>query len=152
MIKIILFFMILVNVNSFDKLYFLPKQSKEVKKDIVNIIQNSKSDIKIAMYNFTYEKFNKALNNAIKNDVNISIMYMKTKLKLNKKIEQIKSKRKLHIKLAIIDNKIAIFGSANWKKKSFNDNYEIINITNDINKVKQLVQIYNELKTIEKGH
>ena len=101
------------------------------------------------MYNFTYTKFNNILNKVIKNGVKITLINMKSKLKLNKKIKLIKSKRKLHIKLAIIDNKFAIFGSANWKKKSFSENYEIINITDDKLKLKRFIEIFEELKQKE---
>jgi phosphatidylserine/phosphatidylglycerophosphate/cardiolipin synthase-like enzyme len=148
-LKILLIYILSFNLYALDKIYFLPKQSEEVKIDIIYLLNNSKKTIDIAMYNFTYDRFNNALNKAIKNGVHITLINMKLKLKLNKKIKLIKSKRKLHIKLAIIDNKFVIYGSANWKKKSFNENYEIINITDDKLKLKRFIGIFRELKEKE---
>ncbi|MEA3498028.1 MAG: phospholipase D-like domain-containing protein [Campylobacterota bacterium] len=133
-----------------DKIYFLPNETKIVKQDIISLLENANDKIDIAMYNFTYKKFNNALKKASKNGVKITIIYNKTKLKFNKKIELIKSKRKQHIKLAIIDDKYAIYGSANWKKESFGENYEIINITDDKKRVKEFIKIYKKLK--EENH
>ena len=129
-----------------DKIYFLPNDADIAKKDIVNLLENADNTIDIAMYNFTYKKFNKAIKKAVKNGVDVTLIYNKTKLKFDKKIELIKTKRKQHIKLAIIDGKYAIYGSANWKKESFGENYEIINITDDISRVKEFIKIYKKLK------
>jgi len=144
----LLLFMILISSSLYgkDKIYFLPNEADIAKEDIVKLLKNADTSIDIAMYNFTYKKFNKAIKKAIKNDVKVTIIYNKTKLKFDKKIELIKTKRKQHIKLAIIDDKYAIYGSANWKKESFGENYEIINITDDKKRVKKFIEIYKKLK------
>ena len=144
----LLLFMILISSSLYgkDKIYFLPNDADIAKKDIVNLLKNADTSIDIAMYNFTYKKFNKAIKKAIKNDAKVTIIYNKTKLNFDKKIELIKTKRKQHIKLAIIDDKYAIYGSANWKSESFGENYEIINITNDKKRVKKFIEIYKKLK------
>jgi phosphatidylserine/phosphatidylglycerophosphate/cardiolipin synthase-like enzyme len=129
-----------------DEIYFLPKQSDKAKDKIVSLIENANNKIDIAMYNFTYKKFYKALKKALKNDVDITLIYTKSKLKFSKKIKLIKTKRKQHIKLAIIDDKYVIFGSANWKKEAFGKNYEVINITDNRDKVKKFMRIFKELK------
>jgi phosphatidylserine/phosphatidylglycerophosphate/cardiolipin synthase-like enzyme len=124
----------------------MPNDSKKAKQHIINLLENANQTIDIAMYNFTYKKFNNAIKKAIKNGVKVTIIYNKTTLKFNKKIDLIKTKRKQHIKLAIIDNKFIIYGSANWKKESFGDNYEIVNITDDKSRVKKFIKIYKKLK------
>ena len=131
---------------SFDKLYFMPQDSAIAKNDIIKLLENSTKSIDIAVYNFTYKKFNKAIKKALKNNVKVTIIYSKTKLKFSKKIDLIKTKRKQHIKLAIIDNKYVIYGSANWKKESFSKNYEILNITDDKQRVKEFIKIFKQLK------
>ena len=143
-----LFLLILLSISSFavDTIYFLPQDSNKAKKHIVKLINNAQSKIDIAMYNFTYKKFAKALDKASKNNVDVTIVYDKTKLKFNKNIKLIKSKRKQHIKMAIIDDKYVIFGSANWKKESFSENYEIINITDNKKKLKKFIKIFKQLK------
>jgi phosphatidylserine/phosphatidylglycerophosphate/cardiolipin synthase-like enzyme len=144
--KLLLVCLLLVSSFGFDKIYFLPEDSDIVQKDIVELLQNAKSNIDIVMYNIDYKKFAKALKEASKDGVEVSIVYEKSKLKFYKKINLLKTKRKLHIKLAIIDNKFAIYGSANWKKESFEENYEIINITDDVEKIKRFQQIVEQIK------
>ena len=149
MFKIFLIVSLSIYSFAFDKIYFLPNDADIAKQDIVSLLENAKENIDIAMYNFTYKKFNKAIKKAIKNDVKVTIIYNKTKLKFSKKIELIKTKRKQHIKLAIIDDKYVIYGSANWKKESFSENYEILNITDDKKRVKKFIEIYKQLKQKE---
>ena len=145
-IKFILIITISINCFGFETIYFLPKDSKKAKKDITKLLKNSKKSIDIAIYNFTYKKFNKAIDKAIQNGIDVTIIYQKTKLKFNKKIDLIKTKRKLHIKLAIIDQKYIIFGTANWTKDSFGKNYEIVTISDDKDKVKQMIKIIERIK------
>ena len=123
-----------------NELLILPKQNKEAVSKIESLILNSKNEIKIAVYNFSYKKFTKALLKAQKNGVNIIVYFDNKKVKeendtykLLKKnhIKTILIKDKLHTKLAIFDNKTAYFGSANWTKKSFKENYEILYFTKD---------------------
>jgi len=144
--KLLLICLLVVSSFSFDEIYFLPKESDDAKNKIEKLLKNAEKNIDIVMYNFTYKKFNKAINKAIKNGADVSIIYNKTKLKFDKKINLIKTKRKQHIKLAIIDNKFAIYGSANWKKESFGENYEIINITDDKDKIKKFQEIIETMK------
>jgi len=144
--KLLLICLLVVASFSFDKIYFLPDESKAAQKEILYLIKNARSNIDIVMYNIDYKKFAKALKEASKNGVEVSIIYEKSKLKFHKKINLLKTKRKLHIKLAIIDKKFAIYGSANWKKESFEENYEIINITDDKDKIKKFQQIVEQIK------
>ena len=98
------------------------------------------------MYNINYKKIIKALNKASKNGVNINIFYEKKKGKFHKNIKFFKTKAKLHTKIAIFDKTIVYFGSANWKKKSFKENYEVINITNEKDKVNKFNNFFTKLK------
>ncbi len=150
LISLLLFiFITSTSIYAKDEIYFLPKDSQNVKKYILKFINNADKKIDIAMYNLSYKKFHKALKKASKKDVKVTIIYGKSKLKFYKKLKLIQTKRKQHIKLAIIDDKIAIFGSANWTEDSFGKNYEIINITDDKQKVKKFIEIFKELKQKE---
>ncbi|VAY86846.1 membrane bound endonuclease (nuc) [hydrothermal vent metagenome] len=144
--KILLLTSFTVSSFALDKIFFLPKESNDAKEHILTLIKNAHDKIDIAMYNLSYKKFHKALKKASKKGIDITIIYQKSKLKLYKKFNLIKTKRKQHIKLAIIDEKIIIFGSANWKKKSFSQNYEIIQITDNKTIVSKFVKIIDELK------
>lgn len=144
--KLLLVLFFYVSLFGYDKIYFLPDDSKKTKEEIVYLLENAKTKIDIAMYNFSYEKFLKALKKAHKNGVQITIIYEKSDLKFPKEFKLIKPKRKQHIKLAIIDDKIAVYGSSNWTKDSFNENYELLNITNDKEKLENLVGILKKIK------
>ena len=140
---IVFFFFILfaneVNLNQ-NHVYFFPKQADEAKDKIVELIANSKDTIKISMYNFSYKKFAKELVEASKKGVKIQVILDEKKVeeddeiyKYLKKndIEIIISKKKLHTKIAIFDNKIALIGSLNWTKESFEENYESLLMSNN---------------------
>ena len=144
--KILLICLLVISSFSFDKIYFLPDESSAVQKEIIDLIENAHTSIDIVMYNIDYKKFEKALRKASKNGVNVVILYEKSKLKFHKNIKLVKTKRKLHIKLAIIDKKFAIYGSANWKKESFEENYEIINITDEKEKIQKFQEIVEKIK------
>ena len=128
-----------VNLNQ-NHVYFFPKQAEEAKDKIVELIANSKDTIKISMYNFSYKKFAKELVEASKKGVKIQVILDEKKVeeddeiyKYLKKndIEIIISKKKLHTKIAIFDNKIALIGSLNWTKESFEENYESLLMSNN---------------------
>ncbi|MDD2640125.1 MAG: phospholipase D-like domain-containing protein [Arcobacteraceae bacterium] len=53
---------------------------------------------------------------------------------------------KLHTKLAIFDKKVAVFGSSNWTKESFDENYEIIYVSKQDDVLEKLNQFIKQLK------
>jgi phosphatidylserine/phosphatidylglycerophosphate/cardiolipin synthase-like enzyme len=107
------------------------------------------------MYNFTYKKFAKLLNDSVKRGVRVTVILDKKKALEEKKtqydylvkngIDVILLENKLHIKMAIIDKKSVIFGSANWKKKSFKSDYEILYISDDKKMLSRFNHIFKEL-------
>ena len=123
-----------------SQVYFLPKQADEAKDKIVDLINNSKDSIKISMYNFSYKKFAKELADASKKGVKIQVILDEKKVKedndiykylKDNNIEVIIADKKLHTKIALFDNKIALIGSLNWTKESFEENYEMLLLSND---------------------
>ena len=142
----LLLHIISVNIFAFDNLYFLPKSKDIVKAEVIKLINNSNNSIDIAMYNINYKKFILVLNKASKRGVKINIFYEKKKGEFHKNINLYKTHSKLHTKIAIFDKEIVYYGSANWKKKSFKENYEVVNITNNKNKVKKFNNFFTQLK------
>ena len=137
-IFLISIFMVL-NLYS-NEVFILPKQGDEIKDKISDFIQSSKSEIQIAMYNFSYKKFAKDLVDASKKGVKITVFLDAKKVKEDSEIADFLKKNdikvvlvkdKMHLKLALIDSKIAIFGSTNWTKESFEENYELVYICED---------------------
>ena len=128
--KLLLILLLSINIYAKDKLYFLPKDAKKATKHIEKLIKNSKTNIDIAIYNFGHKKFAKLLKKADKRGVKVKIFYSKKDVKLDNISTKI-TDRKLHTKIAIFDKRTVVFGSANWTKKSFKDNYEVLYITDD---------------------
>jgi len=127
------FFIILllsISLYAQNSLYFFPKDAKEAKDNIENLINSSKESIDIAMYNFGDKKIAKLLDKAQKRGVDVKIFYDKKDVDF-KNIKAKTLKKKLHTKIAIFDKKTVVFGSPNWTKKSFKNNYEVLYITDD---------------------
>ena len=154
MFKIFIISIFLV-INIFaNEVYILPKQGEQIKDKISESITNAKSEIFIAMYNFSYKKFAKDLVEASKNGVKITDFLDSKKVKEDSDISDylkknnikvVLMKDKMHLKLAIIDSKVAIFGSTNWTKESFEENYELIYISEDEKTVETLSSFIKSL-------
>jgi phosphatidylserine/phosphatidylglycerophosphate/cardiolipin synthase-like enzyme len=138
-----------------SQVYFLPKQGAEAKDKIVELINNSKNSIKISMYNFSYKKFAKELAQASKNGVKIQIILDEKKVKedndiykylKDNNIEIIIPKKKLHTKIALFDNKTVLIGSLNWTKESFEENYEVLLLSNDKKIIAEMEIFFNSFK------
>lgn len=147
MFKIVFITLFLV-LNLFsNEVYILPKQGEDIKDKISESIINSKSEILVAMYNFSYKKFAKDLVDASKKGVKVTVYLDSKKVKEDSEISDFLTKNnikvvlvkdKMHLKVALIDSKTAIFGSTNWTKESFEENYELIYISEDKNIVDTL--------------
>ena len=154
MFKIFIISIFLV-INIFaNEVYILPKQGEQIKDKISESITNAKSEILVAMYNFSYKKFAKDLVDASKNGVKITVFLDAKKVKEDSEVfEYLKKnnikvvlvKDKMHLKVALIDSKVAIFGSTNWTKESFEENYELIYISEDEKTVKTLSSFIKSL-------
>jgi phosphatidylserine/phosphatidylglycerophosphate/cardiolipin synthase-like enzyme len=138
-----------------SQVYFLPKQADEAKDKIVDLINNSKDSIKISMYNFSYKKFAKELANASKKGVKIQVVLDEKKVKedndiykylKDNNIEVIIADKKLHTKIALFDNKIALIGSLNWTKESFEENYEMLLLSNDKKIISEMENFLSSFK------
>jgi phosphatidylserine/phosphatidylglycerophosphate/cardiolipin synthase-like enzyme len=142
-------------INLFaNEIYILPKQSEDIKDKISESITSAKHEILIAMYNFSYKKFAKDLVKASENGVKITVFLDAKKVKDDSEIfdflkkndiKVILVKDKMHLKLALIDSKTAIFGSINWTKESFEENYELVYISED---KKTIAELTTFIKTL----
>ncbi|WP_373035083.1 phospholipase D-like domain-containing protein [Sulfurimonas sp.] len=144
------FFLILIlsiNIHALEKIYFLPEDAKKTKKHIEKLIEDSKVSIDIAMYNFGYKKFAKLLDKAHARGVKVKIFYDKKDVYFNA-IETKTVDKKLHTKIAIFDKKTVVFGSANWTKKSFKENYEVIYVTDNKKILSEFNNFFNELTNL----
>lgn len=130
-----------------DSLYFMPYQANEALRHLITEIKNAKSEVKIAIYSFTNREIAKAIRDSAKRGVRFSIVF-DAKSNLNNQQSTIGYLAKLnniavctlegrtarsekyngimHNKLALIDNRTIILGSANWSKSAFELNFEAL--------------------------
>jgi len=148
-----LFIIFLISLQLFgSKLYFMPYEAKSALKEFLASIDKAHSNIDILIYSFTHKKIAKHLKNAAKRGVKIRLI-ADYKQNIKSRYSQIgylakyrnifvytikgKPSRnkeyygKMHIKMAIIDHKKLIFGSANWSYFAFSKNYEILYFLED---------------------
>lgn len=149
-------FLLAVTLNANDTLFLLPKESKNAQEHIETLIKTAQKSIDVAMYNFELKDFAKALVKAQKNGVEVNVFLDAQKIK-DKASEYdylrkngvrvfIIGKEKLHTKLAIFDKHTAVFGSSNWTKESFDENYEIIYVSKQQKVLEKLNTLIKELK------
>ncbi len=108
MFKIVLISLFLVLNLYSNEVYILPKQGEEIKDKISESITSAKSEILIAMYNFSYKKFAKDLVDASKKGVKITVFLDAKKVKEDSEIfdylkkndiKVVLMKDKMHLKL-----------------------------------------------------
>ncbi|APW65732.1 hypothetical protein LPB137_07640 [Poseidonibacter parvus] len=139
--------------TSLNEIYFLPIETKETKNNISKLIKTAERNIHIAMYNFSYKKFAKELVSSSKKGVKVKIVLDKSKIDKNDKIyKYLKNNgiivkianKKLHTKIAIFDEKVAVLGSINWTKESFKNNYEVVMFTKDKKIINKMLTFLNK--------
>lgn len=151
-----------------ENFFLLPKEKEQALDALYKRIDLAKKSIQISIYTFTHKKIAKRLKNAAKRGVkieiifderstgkkqgksmiyylakykNISVYKLKGKLAKSKKYHGI-----MHMKMALIDNKHVIFGSANWTYSAFNNNYELLYITQNYAIAKKFLRYFHDLK------
>ncbi len=155
--------MSLIIVIFAKEVYFMPMEGKTAEKRVCSLFAHSKS-LKIAIYSFTNRYIAKAIKIAAKNGAKITIIADKKESKQkrsvipnlaaikNIKVYLLRGKRyknkqraKMHVKLAIIDNKYIIIGSANYSYSAFFKNYEYIVIEKDKDLIKKFNHFFEDL-------
>jgi len=154
-------FLILILLVSFiygrDDIYFLPNDSEKFEKSLEKLIKKANSSIDIAVYNFEYKKIAKQLKKAAKDGIEINILFDSKKTQSKKSQDKklcdqkninctIVKNKKQHIKLMVFDKKVAILGSLNLTKDSFEENYEMVLITDDSKILDQINKNYTNLR------
>jgi len=153
-----------------EAVIFLPKESKQALSSITKAIANAKTSIKIAMYSFRYKKIAKELIQANKRGVNVYVVFDDRVLGHNEKSQYkyltnhkyiktytlgrhiSKNAGKLHAKYMIVDDTKVLFGSLNYTKKSFKNNYEVLYITNNAKIAKKFVDNFAYLLNKAKAY
>ncbi|MRI84011.1 MAG: nuclease NucT [Nitratiruptor sp.] len=162
-----LFLLSILSLTLFSgELYFTPFESQEALKKLLRWIDQAHSSIDVAIYTFTNHTIAKRLKNAAKRGVRIRII-VDEKQAFNRYSQvgylakyrnialfTLQGKRlrsdeeymgKMHLKLAIIDGKRLIFGSANWSYSAFKRNYELLYFIQDYSLAKKARKYFHRL-------
>ncbi len=149
-----------------EEFYILPKESQNALNSLYKKIDASKRNIKISIYTFTHKGIAKQLKKAARRGVKVEIIF-DTKQNQHDKFSMLRYLAKyrnitvytlsgfpkkhhkkgiMHIKAATIDDKVAIFGSANWTYSAFRKNFEILYITQNYAIAKKFNKAFERLK------
>lgn len=164
--KKIILFLIFSALLFADSIYFMPYQANEAISSLINEIKAAKSHVHIAIYSFTNREISKAIRDSAKKGIKYKIIF-DYKSNVNNNISQIGYLAKLknievctlegilsqngkyngimHHKLAIIDGKTIIFGSANWSKNAFELSYEMLLISQNQNYINSANQYFQKM-------
>lgn len=132
---------------------------KEFGPKVIPLIEQAKSSIFIIVYDWrwypdqigsTIQRFNNAIITSSKRGKEVKVItnrpYINRILpQLNIKVRKTHSKKTLHTKLMIIDNRIAILGSHNYTMNAFVINHEVSVILQDEQIVKRLILYFENL-------
>lgn len=149
-----------------DMFYMLPYEQDQAINTLKSVLKNAQSEIKISIYSFTNNDIAKILRDSAKRGVKISIIFDKeSNLKNDTSVigylakynnisvcllsgMRAKNKRYygiMHQKMAIVDKKILVLGSANWSKNAFENNFETLLISHNQRFVQKALQGYEKM-------
>ncbi len=153
-------------------LYLLPMEKKEALSTLLHTIDLAKQEIKVSIYSFTNKKIADRLKNAAKRGIKVEIIfddgqsrskYGKSMIGylakyrhirvyrlngLGSRLQKKKYRGIMHIKMAVIDKKWVIFGSANWTYKAFSKNYETLFVAKDYAMAKKFLRFFEQQKGV----
>lgn len=132
---------------------------REFGPEIIDQIKNAKQSVKIIIYDWRWyyedigssiQIFNQELLKASNRGVDVSVVvnsdYVSQFLKNTKiKVKKLDSKKTLHIKLVVIDERIMILGSHNFTKNAFEINHEISVLIEDQDSIKKCLTFFNNI-------
>lgn len=132
----------------FDRTTFwpLPQTKKEAYTTLFEHLQQAKQSIKVAMFTWTHVDLTNLIIEAHKKGVQVTVILDKksaegTSKKTFQQLQQAgiapfvsPSHKTLHHKMALIDDEILFFGSANWTKAAFAKNDECLLMIKPLNK------------------
>lgn len=126
---------------------------------ITNLIKNSKSSIKILIYDWRWyshdphtriQKFNNEVLAAIRRGVDVSAVVNSNVIadvlqQFGVKIKICNSSKVMHIKMIIVDEKYLVLGSHNLSMNAFELNHEMSVLLEDVESINRCSQFFNEI-------
>lgn len=149
-----------------QQIFFMPYEREAALKALKKELANAQTNIKISIYSFTNKEISKTLRDVARKGVRVELIYdyegnyknPQSSIGYLAALRNIsacvlkgrKSNRNyygiMHQKLAIIDNKVLILGSANWSKSAFENNYEVLMITHNQANINKALEYFNLMK------
>lgn len=126
---------------------------------ITSLVKQAKQSIKILIYDWRWysseigssiQNFNNELLNSANRGVGVSVLvnndYIVPILKDSKiDIKKVNTKKVMHVKMIIIDNKYLVLGSHNLTKNAFDLNHEISVFVDDQESVNRCITFFENL-------
>ncbi len=162
--KVLLTILLATSIFAKDAIFFMPRDADIAIKELLRTLEGAKKSVDIAMFSFTNRDISKKLKNIAKDGIKVRIIYDK-KSNINDKYSTIgylskyknidtytisgdvakngKYSGSMHIKIAIIDSRTVVFGSANWSKSAFSINHELLFINSDEEIVKKSIDYFD---------
>ncbi|MFA7662624.1 MAG: phospholipase D-like domain-containing protein [Patescibacteria group bacterium] len=126
---------------------------------ITSLVKQAKQSIKILIYDWRWysseigssiQNFNNELLNSANRGVGVSVLvnndYIVPILKDSKiDIKKVNTKKVMHVKMIIIDNKYLVLGSHNLTKNAFELNHEISVFVDDQESVNRCITFFENL-------
>lgn len=149
-------------INTCDSITYwpLPVAKKEAYDTLCKHIDGAKKSIKVAMFTWTHPELTQKIIEAKKRGIEVLVFLdgksaegtsrktLKTLLQAGVGVYLSPTNKTLHHKMALIDERILFFGSANWTKAAFSKNEECLLMIESLNKIqkKKLEQIFHACK------
>ncbi len=149
-----------------QEIFFMPYERETALKALKKELMGAQTDIKISIYSFTNKELAKTLRDVARRGIKIELIYDYESNYKNPQssigylaalrnidvcvLKGRKSNRDyygiMHQKLAIIDDKVLILGSANWSKSAFQNNYEVLMISHNQLNIKKALEYFSLMK------
>lgn len=161
MIRLLLLPVLLCTLLQAQAFYLMPDEGERAEKAIVQTLATARDEIILTLYTFTNNSLAKAIRQAASRGVRVLLIVDEKSLKGSLKDSKVPELAKLknvtvklasgktsgrgtyaglmHLKLAVIDRKTVIHGSANWSHSAFNLNHELLFIQEDETLAQQLL-------------
>ncbi|WP_233709948.1 MULTISPECIES: phospholipase D-like domain-containing protein [unclassified Helicobacter] len=148
------------------QIFFMPEEQKQALRTLKEALRSAKKEINIAIYSFTNKEIAKVLRDQARNGIRINIIYDRESniknsystigylatlnnisvcLLQGQKAAQKDHYGIMHQKLAIIDDHSIIFGSANWSKSAFENNFEILYLSTEKKIIQKATKHFKEM-------
>ncbi|MGP1580058.1 MAG: phospholipase D-like domain-containing protein [Wolinella sp.] len=150
-----------------EEFYLMPEEQKSALNALINFIEESKESLDIAIYAFTNREIAKSIKKIAKNGVKVHIIYdehqadqkshstigylakyqnIEVCTLQGNRAENGNYRGLMHMKMAVSDQKRILLGSANWSKNAFENSYETLVISQNVEMIKKAKQYLNKMK------